>query len=855
MKPKKLYENILEEFGKRGLEEITIPSHIRDNLSKDLRIYQEKALQFYLANFESFKARHLMFNMATGSGKTLIMASLILDCYKRGYRDFIFFVDQTTIIEKTKANFADPNSSKYLFKDPIIIDSSYVEINPIRHLDESKEGCINLYFTTIQGLFSLLKYERENALSLEDFKERKLVFLADEAHHLNSDTKKLGREEKELKEGWEAIIKKAFESHCENLLFEFTATIPNDAEVREKYQSKIIYEYDLAKFCKDGYSKRIFVMKYESQKLQDRFLGGILLSLFRELLAQKYEIMLKPVVMFKSERKYLSHENRKLFIEFLENLDSSILESFYQGLDLKESELFAKSLKFFKKELGEAYLEHIANYLKNNFKQTYILNANDEKELEKNQILLNSLEDPSNEIRVIFSVDKLNEGWDVLNLFDIVRLRNKASGAVTTREAQLIGRGARYYPFTSKKLEFDPELVYKRKFDNDLENELSMLERLSYHTLNEVEFIKNLNKSMMDQGLLFEDIKKRFELTPNQKLENIIKENKIYYAKNRRIKKQDLKHFEITREEMEQKIKSLNIPLIAKGIKENEERFEEMKEEYDFQKLARLGDHIPSKFFLKAMNALGLSFEELNGNFDFGSKNEFVDEYLKNIYVCFSKKQIFNQENNLEIARFVLENFKAIKQSIKREYEVTPFETHRLNLGNRALFRSEDKVTCINYDWLYYHSLSLDSDLEKEFLHFIEGNKEAMNKIFSQWFVVRNDGFEEFKLFDNRKGQPTYGYGFEPDFIFFGKKNNESDNFLSIECFFEAKGGHLAGDATNKGVDAWKEEFLEALKNKQIKVENDEQLTLYSLPFFISKVGDTKFNDAFDEFLEKEFFQ
>jgi len=60
---------------------------------------------------------------------------------------------------------------------------------------------------------------------------------------------------------------------------------------------------------------------------------------------------------------------------------------------------------------------------------------------------LNALEDRNNEIRVIFAVDKLNEGWDVLNLFDIVRLydtrdgKDNKVGKTTMAEAQLIGRG------------------------------------------------------------------------------------------------------------------------------------------------------------------------------------------------------------------------------------------------------------------------------------------------------------------------------------------------------------------------------------------------------------------------------
>ncbi|MDA0001733.1 hypothetical protein OFR37_12065 [Brachyspira hyodysenteriae] len=52
-------------------------------------------------------------------------------------------------------------------------------------------------------------------------------------------------------------------------------------------------------------------------------------------------------------------------------------------------------------------------------------NDKDSKEMSKQNKLLNTLENKDNPIRVIFSVNKLNEGWDVLNLFDIVRLYEK----------------------------------------------------------------------------------------------------------------------------------------------------------------------------------------------------------------------------------------------------------------------------------------------------------------------------------------------------------------------------------------------------------------------------------------------
>ena len=52
---------------------------------------------------------------------------------------------------------------------------------------------------------------------------------------------------------------------------------------------------------------------------------------------------------------------------------------------------------------------------------------------EKNAQLLNNLEDPDNPIRAIFAVYKLNEGWDVLNLFDIVKIDEKKKVNKTRR--------------------------------------------------------------------------------------------------------------------------------------------------------------------------------------------------------------------------------------------------------------------------------------------------------------------------------------------------------------------------------------------------------------------------------------
>ncbi|GAA7036209.1 hypothetical protein AOH447_06360 [Helicobacter pylori] len=86
-----------------------------------------------------------MFEMATGSGKTLVMAGLILECYKQGYQNFIFFVNSASILEKTKLNFIDSVSSKYLFSENININDENTEIKSINHLNESQAKALSTF--------------------------------------------------------------------------------------------------------------------------------------------------------------------------------------------------------------------------------------------------------------------------------------------------------------------------------------------------------------------------------------------------------------------------------------------------------------------------------------------------------------------------------------------------------------------------------------------------------------------------------------------------------------------------------------------------------------------------------------
>lgn len=122
-----------------GVPKPEIPGSITQNLNPafELRPYQEDAYASFVHYFNTDlpgkeKPTHLLFNMATGSGKTLIMAGLILYLYEKGYRNFLFFVNSTNIIEKTKDNFLNPRAAKYLFSQDIRFEGKPVALKQMK---------------------------------------------------------------------------------------------------------------------------------------------------------------------------------------------------------------------------------------------------------------------------------------------------------------------------------------------------------------------------------------------------------------------------------------------------------------------------------------------------------------------------------------------------------------------------------------------------------------------------------------------------------------------------------------------------------------------------------------------------
>ena len=506
-----------------------IPNFLKQGLSKriELREYQKEAFENFITYFENEKLNknkqiHTLFHMATGSGKTVIMAGLILYLYTKGYRKFLFFVNQTNILEKTIENFTNPLSSKYLFNDVIEYLGNKINIKKVDNFSDNKTEDIEILFTTIQKLHIDLFEAKENSLTYDDFENNRVVFISDESHHVNSLTKKTTKNEEESNRKWEYSVMNALTQDKNNIMLEFTATCDlKDANVNNKYKDKIVFNYSLVSFRESKYTKDFQNFATDTD-LWTRTVIALVLSEYRKFLFADLKLNIKPVILLKSRKITESKSFYNNFFKKIKNLTSyelSNLESI--GIDI-----LSKAIHYFKQK--DENLEILLHSIKNGFSQdtALIINGTSDDNKEK-QILVNSLEDISNPIRIVFAVDMLNEGWDVLNLFDIVRLYDTGQssgksgkiGSYTIKEAQLIGRGARYCPFVIE----DEELKFKRKYDNDVSNKNRILETMYFHSKNDSKYISELKQALIKTGLQSETL-----AIPEQKIKNKSKENDFY---------------------------------------------------------------------------------------------------------------------------------------------------------------------------------------------------------------------------------------------------------------------------------------------------------------------------------------
>jgi type III restriction enzyme len=840
-----LYDILLQEFGKRAIAQVTVPNHITDNLKPGFgqRPYQIEAFQrFILCDSEDFEGKpkrpfHLLYNMATGSGKTLIMAGLMLHLYQKGYRNFLFFVNSNNIIQKTKDNFLNPQASKYLFNDKIVIDGKEVLIKEIDNFEEADNQNINLKFTTIQQLHIDLNNTKENSVTYEDFKDKKLVLIADEAHHLVAGTKS-GR----LFGSWEDTVKKIHDSNFENILLEFTATIDTDtAELVKHYQDKVIFKYDLAEFRKDKYSKEINLIRslYDEQ---ERIIQALILNLYRQELATSNNINLKPVILFKAKRTIKeSEQNKENFHKLIDDFSVAMVTKIQKTSTVP---IVQKAFRFF--EAKGISANEIVKRIQANFRFENCLSANNDAEAEQNQILLNTLEDENNPIRAVFAVQKLNEGWDVLNLFDIVRLyedrdgKDGKPGKTTLSEAQLIGRGARYYPFALE----EGQDKFTRKFDDDISNDLKILEELYYHTKEDSRYISELKKALVDWGIYEDDanlVQLNLFLKPDFKKTDFYKDGHVFF--NKKVPKS----FDNIKSFADLGVKKTNYRhTLSSGVGRMSSAFFEMEPTKSNDEVIKTKDVLlakdenrPEKDFIpNHIIRFALSqnpffyFDSLSHYFpSVDSLSNFIDstDFLAGLEITFSgtpnRLKEISHFDYLQALNGLLQSIEADIKSNSTEYEGSDYikePIHKVFKDKEIKVykdseRADGQETLVANEPWYVYNANYGTSEEKKFVELFSRRFEGLNQKFENIYLIRNE--REIKIFDK------LGRAFEPDFLLFCKQRDGEQ--MTFQVFIEPKGEYL------KGYDKWKEDFLTEIRAEQktIKIHTDTYL-ITAVPFY-----------------------
>ena len=860
------YDTVSKSGFKNFKEEL--PDYITQNLRYPLRSYQQEALGRYLY-YKNDDNRaipeQVLYNMATGSGKTLLMAAIILEKYQQGERDFIFFVNNDNILTKTKDNFLESSSGKYLFAEKIVIDGRIVTVREVTDFSDSRDDSINIVFTTIQKLHQDLNTPRENRLSYEQFKDISVVMLADEAHHLNAG---LNTNEKKDNTSWTSTIEAIQKTAKKSSIFEFTATIDlANPTLAQKYEKSLLFKYDLKEFRLDKYSKDVLFHLVDGE-VNNRMLQAIIISQYRKKIALKNGINLKPLVMFKSQKIAESQENLDEFLNLLENLVSADIQAqrkLVSEMDEKSS-ILKKAFAYF--ETASISDADLIAELQEDFRQERLLLVDGKNKNKDSLTLLNTLEQPTNEIRAIFAVDMLNEGWDVLNLFDIVRLYDTrdgkttkngfVAGKTTNTEKQLIGRGARYYPFVIGN---SVEEKYTRKFDENENNELRVIEQLHYHSANNPRYISELKQVLRESGIYDDQ-----ELVERQlKLKESFKKTRTYIDgvvwMNKRLSYQELA------EGRQESLfdtnfipKSFEVKLPTHGARDIE-AFDEVA--YVSESLNALtfkfGTVIGNNIVRTAINRnKKFTFENLQKSFvGLGSIAGFINmlsdidmrvesqyKLLKNLVpddkLYITEKLLHHIEKDfiaIEERFFGSEKFEQYKikdlfeDNILRKYTINHQSQAEFGLSQKNVAETQYFEDLDNLNWYAYDD-NFGTSEEKLLVRLI---KDLMTELEEKWtdiYLLRNEKAVRIYSFD--KGQ-----AFEPDFLMFA--NDKETGNVSWQIFIEPKGSQfLDVDNTFKNSkEGWKQEFLHQIseRDEARTLVDDDRYRIVGLPFFNEMVS------------------
>ncbi|HHV81022.1 TPA: DEAD/DEAH box helicase family protein [bacterium] len=400
------------------------------------------------------------FKMATGSGKTIVMALAIVWSYFNKLREkdnrypdnFLIIAPNVIVYERLAKDFADnkifyhypliPHSWEHYWNLKVTVRGDMSPLNPsgnlivnnIQQLYETKKE--DLPVDNIVDIILGKKPQKDLTKSPEQLIDKiknldNLMVINDEAHHVH---------DKELQ--WHKTLMSIHKSVNINLWLDFSAT-PKDQN--GTYYPWIIVDYPLAQAVEDRIVKApIIVHQIDKEDPED---------ITKDNVIQKYsDWIFAAIERWREHYKVYSQVGKKpvLFImaeknEYADKIADMIRKHTMPEIENSEEEVIVIHVKSKGLESAETEIT--------------------EKELDRLRELVRKIDEVDSKVKIIVSNMMLREGWDVQSVTVVLGLRPFTSKAQILPE-QAIGRGLRLIRGVSPDHTQTLEVIGTKAFEN-----------------------------------------------------------------------------------------------------------------------------------------------------------------------------------------------------------------------------------------------------------------------------------------------------------------------------------------------------------------------------------------------------
>lgn len=392
------------------------------------------------------KAPFLSYEMATGSGKTMLMGACTYFLNQKfNIKNFLIITPSSTdIYQKTIRNFGIGGYDSVWADDTPFTFNLITGDNYTQNLffDTSKDANIFIFNISKFGTnatntektweSAVWQDKSGNNISIREFlKGEKLVIITDEAHHHQTPA-----------------AKRIINNFHPTAVLEFTATAVEAERGQDKKNQQIVYKYDIRRFLEDGHGKlvRAVALANEIKKTKEEILQSEKLKLitlfFIHLLKKKAVLLdpkcrgLKPLAFIKVKEDTIY--TKKVFdyirLDLANDLvNISIIVDKIKTQDLEITTLLTELFN----ESYQGRLEDLRSDIQKVASTSIFYYGNSDKETERKFQNIRK-----NDVEIVVYMQRLDEGIDLPNIYTMAVINDTETNFKTSVK-QIIGRGVR----------------------------------------------------------------------------------------------------------------------------------------------------------------------------------------------------------------------------------------------------------------------------------------------------------------------------------------------------------------------------------------------------------------------------